>query len=84
MNAGTTSQLVNINLSRKYAEAVPCHAEEYIAQAAECQLLSHSFTRHKMLSTVQSDNGAQYTIHLTQEFVLLSHLIIVLSEAITP
>ena len=66
--------LVMIDHFTKYAEAVPCNAQEMTAEATVRKILSTWFARHGTPSIMQSDNGPQFIAEVSRAFMKASQL----------
>ena len=58
----------------KYAEAVPCNAQEMTAEATVLKILNAWFARHGTPSIMQSDNGPQFVAEVAKAFMRASQL----------
>ena len=66
--------LVIIDHFTKYAEAVPCNAQEMTAEATVRKILNTWFARHGTPSIMQSDNGPQFVAEVAKTFMGASQL----------
>ena len=81
---GNKKILVIIDHFTKYAEAVPCTKDDLSAERTVQILLDKWFARHGTPSIAQSDNGAQFTAEVTNQFLRASQLTQVHSTANHP
>ena len=66
--------LVIIDYFTKYAEAVPCKAQEMTAEATVLKIPNAWFARHGTPSIMQSDNGPQFVAEVARAFMRASQL----------
>ena len=71
-HSGNTALLVMIDHYTKYAEAVPCSAEEMDAKSTAGKLLAKWFAQHGTPAFMQSDNATNFTAELQNAFMRAS------------
>ena len=76
-----TGILVIIDHFSKFAEAVPCSHHNYDAMTTSRLLLQKWFARHGTPTRMQSDNAANLTAEVSNEFLKAAHVTKVTSTA---
>ena len=71
-HSGNMALLVIIDHYTKYAEAVPCNADEMDAKSTAWKLLNKWFARHGTPAFMQSDNATNFTAELQNAFMKAS------------